>query len=133
MNGNRTIAFPEDDSYGFAGTIQTNSYDEATGENAITQEAARRLWGRACSAVTEVFGETDPQIIEDFLRSACGRHLADETYDKAGGKRDEAALGEAIVKALSRKKQVRLPLGGYAEHLVWKKPFENIRRAARAN
>lgn len=100
-SGKNEIEFPAEDVFGFAGTIQTNSYREETGENALTPEAARQLWYRACAAVTEVFGETDPAVIENFLRSASGRHLANETFNEANGKMD--LLGDAVAKALGRK------------------------------
>lgn len=123
------IAFPKEDSFGFAGAIQTNSYREETGANAVTAESARRLWDRACAAVRTVFGETDPEVIENFLRGTCGRHLADATYNEARGKRDEASLSEAIATALGRKVRVHSRLGGYVEKLAWEKWFEESRRA----
>lgn len=125
------IAFPAEDVFGFAGAIQTNSYRESTGKNALTPEAARRLWNRACAAVTEVFGEADPAVIENFLRSANGRHLANETFNEANA--DIDSLGDAIAKTLGRKVKVRKRLGGYGEKMVWKKQFEDSRRATLNN
>jgi len=123
------ILFPDTDSFGFTGTIQTNSHNDATGRNEIDPKAARRLWAKACEMVALTFGEDNPQVIGNFLRSTYGRHLADEAYTEASPNRDEAALLEGIDKALSRRKRIRLRRGGTRERLVWQKPFDAIRQA----
>jgi len=124
-----TIPFPDEDGFGFAGTIQSNSHNDANGENEIDIDAARRLWREACAAVARTFGEDNPQVIRNFLRSRYGRHLADEAYNEAHPARGETALATGIGKALARKKRIRQRLGGTLERLAWQKPFDEIRRA----
>jgi hypothetical protein len=124
--GLREIEFPGEDSFGFAGTIQSNSYDEATGQNGIDIEAAKRLWAKACEAVARVFEETDANVVRNFLRAPAGRHLADEAYSEAYPERDEASLADGIGKALRRRRVLR---GGKLGRLAWQKEFDGIRKA----
>jgi hypothetical protein len=124
-----TIPFPDEDAFGFAGTIQANSHNDATGANGIGPDAARRLWREACAAVARTFGEDDPAVIRNFLRSRYGRHLADEAYTEAHPAQGEAALAAGIGKALARKKRIRQRLGGTRERLAWQKPFDEIKTA----
>lgn len=122
----RENEFPGEDAFGFAGTIQSNSYSEATGRNGIDVKAAKRLWAKACAEVARVFGETDANVVRNFLRAPAGRHLADEAYNEAHPARDEASLAEGIGKALQRRRVLR---GGRLGRLAWQKEFDGIRKA----
>ena len=111
---------PVEDVYGFFGTVQTNSYSEATGRNSIDQIAAGKLWALACRLVAERFQCDDPAVIRNFLRSKHGRHLADDATC-AGNGCDEYNVAIGIGRSLDRRRR-----NGES---IWKKPFEDVRKA----
>jgi phosphoglycolate phosphatase-like HAD superfamily hydrolase len=92
---------PREDAFGFWGTVQTNSFQEATGRRAIDEQAAERLWEVAMQLVVELF-DADAETAVNFLRSRYGRHLADEATNFAGSATDEGKLMLGIEKALKR-------------------------------
>ena len=112
--------FPVEDAFGFAGTVLQNSRDDSD-QGGLSQEAAKRLWAKACAEVADAFGEKDSRVLVNFLRAPIGRHLADEVYNQAFPRKDEAALAAAIRPAVGRTTP-----GGKG---WWKKPFAEVRKA----
>jgi len=113
-------AFPEEDAFGFAGTLRANT------EERLGEDAERRLWAEACKAVQATFGEKDAAVVRNFLRSRWGRHLADEACNFAHPETGERALLAGLKKALKRRKQLR---EGKTGRLAWQKVFDEIKKA----
>ena len=114
------VQFPVEDSFGFAGTMLGNSRDDSD-QGGLSQEAAKRLWAKACAEVAEAFGEKDARVVVNFLRAPIGRHLADEVYNHALPRKDEESLAAAIRPAVRQ----TTPAGkGW-----WTKAFRTVRKA----
>lgn len=107
--------FPREDVFGFAGTISRD------------RDLAERLWDAACIEVADFFRESDPQIIENFLRSTYGRHFADQICHESYPQFDETHMVANIRKALNHFKFTRR--GKMVR--TWRRPFDSIRKATK--
>jgi hypothetical protein len=59
---------PVEDMFGFYGTMKT----------IVSDAMAAQLWETASLTLSTFFREDDPAVVRNFLRSANGRHLADD-------------------------------------------------------
>jgi hypothetical protein len=107
-----SIPAPTEDSWGFYGTLLS--------EDEISKAIAKQVWDVACHEVAEVFGETNPAVVRNFLRSPAGRHLADSVSDHATGQ-TAVEYSQAVWTAM-RETNAK-------GRNIWKRSFEEIKKA----
>ena len=110
---------PREDAHGFYGTLRSNSESAQAG---LGERGLERLWLEAFRQVEVLFRERDQQVVRNFLRSAYGRHLADQVFTKARAHTSEVALRKAIREALAERHY-------RTNRLIWKKAFNTVKRS----
>jgi hypothetical protein len=114
-----SIPAPTEDSWGFYGTIISNGWTEDN-RVLIGHPEAERIWQAACQAVAEKFGETNIDVVRNYLRAPAGRHFADAVYNHAATVSEDALIA-AIPAAINET--------NCKGRNIWKRSFEEIKAA----